>query len=183
MIQDKRAIRQKPDLEAFYASIQASKDKLFVVARQEGNKPKKTWYVVQVDWDETVMKEAKSFGRYHVRWYIRQHEDCKKKVVSKCRFWPEIHEMKTQDVLGAMKPMRPSKCIESVLARRDLFWYQRKINLFADYIVGPFNFFTDGKETHHIHPSIWNELRSKADPAEVDVLTIDRKVPLPQWKR
>jgi hypothetical protein len=178
-----KASRPRLDYESFYRDIEKSKDKLFIIAENSGNRPKKDWFLVQVDWDETVMARAKSKGRYHCRWYVRHHKDSATRLVSECRFWPEIHEFKPGGHFGALQLVKPSKAIEQLLEDRDWAWYQREINLFADHIVGPFNFTTINKETHRIDPSVWNELRTKSNPSEVDLLSLDRLIQLDSWKR
>ena len=175
--------RIKQEYESFYKTVEASKDKLFIIAEHSGNRPKKDWFIVQVDWDETVMTKAKSKGLYHCRWYIRHHKDCTSRRISECRFWPEIHEFMPGGYLGAIQLVKPSKAIDQVLEEKDWAWYQREINLFTDHIVGPFDFATINKETHRISSSVWNELRTKVNSSEVDLLSLDRLVQLDSWKR
>ena len=144
---------------------------------------KKDWFIIQVDWDETVPTEAKLNGIYHVRWYVRCYDDASKKLVSQCRFWPEVHELMENDVLGAMQVVRPSSLIDRKLQKNKWVWYQQKINLFADHIVGPFDFVTINNKTHHISQMTWDQFRARADPLQVDLLNLDRVEPLNSWKR
>ena len=184
-ISNDKSSKQKPDYESFYGRVEGSKDKVFIIAVPNGNKPKKDWFVVQVDWDETNMEEAKSKGRYHVRWYIRHFKDSQDRLVRNCRFWPEIHEMRPNDVLGAMQIVKPSKCLEAgkFLEKKKWVWYQQKVNLFADHIVGPFDFAIINGEPYRVSPDTWSQFRSKADASEVNLLNLDTQDPLPTWKR
>ena len=171
------------DYHEFYSQIQQSKDKLFIIAQHVGDRPRKDWFVVQVDWDETIESEAKSQGIYHVRWYVRHYIDANTKPVSQCRFWPEVHELMENDVLGAMRPMRPSGTMDNKLHKNNWAWYQQKIHLFADHVVGPFDFVTINNKTHHISSTVWDLFRAQADPLQVDLLNLDRVEPLNEWKR
>ena len=163
--------------------IKDSKDKLCIIARHDGNRPKKSWYVVQVDWNETSMADAESRGRYHVCWYIRHYKDAEEMKVSECRFWPEIHQVRADGELGPMKVVRPGKCSPAMLKRMKSEWYQQEINLFNECIVGPFDFTTIDKHTHRIGDAVWEELRRRANPDEVEVSLLDCVAPLPMWKR
>ena len=169
--------------ESLYEQIQESKDKLFVIARHVGDRPIKDWFIVQVDWDESTEEEAKSKGIYHVRWYMRHHIDATRRPVCQCRFWPEVHELLPNDVLGAMRVLKPSNSIDIRLQKEKWVWYQKKLNLLAEQIVGPFDFVTINKEPHRIPRWVWNYLHTQADSKRIDVSNVDRVEPLAEWKR
>ena len=171
------------DYELFYKQTKESKDKLFIIAKTVGDKPRKDWFIVQVDWDETIEDEAKTKGLYHVRWFMRHYIDASRRIVSECRFWPEVHELLPNDVLGAIQVVRPSERIEQVLMKKKWVWYQQKMNLFVEHIVGPFNFSIINREPNRVDPTIWNQLRMKASPTEVDLSNLHQIEPLNSWKR
>lgn len=175
--------RMADNYETFYEQIKQSKDKLFIIARRMGDRPKKDWFLVQVDWDESTGSNAISKGIYHVRWYIRSFQDSGRRTVSRCRHWPEVHEMLPNDVLGPMRVVRPSAQLETKLQKNKWFWYEQKINLFSEHIVGPFNFVKINNESHHVDPLIWQQLRRSVDQALVDISNLDRIEPLSSWKR
>ena len=176
-------LRRANTYDSFYNQVKNSKDKLFIIARHVGDRPKKDWFIVQVDWDETVEEDAKTKGIYHCRWYMRYYFDAPKRPVSQCRFTPEIHELLPNDVLGAMRVMKLSDKIEDKLKKTKCVWYQQKVSLFAEHIVGPFDFVTINKELHRISPSVWNQLRMYANTTQVDLLNLDRVEPLDSWRR
>ena len=84
-----------------------------------------------------------------------------------------------------MQIVKPSKCLEAgkYLEKKKWVWYQQKVNLFADHIVGPFDFAIINGEPYRVSPDTWSQFRSKADASEVNLLNLDTQDPLPTWKR
>ena len=133
--------------------------------------------MVQVEWDETSETKAKKEGIYHVRWYIRNQADSVERLVTLCRYWPEIHEFDYQGNFGKMKVVAPSKT-EKWLKRSGYGWYQKEVNLQTAAIIGPFNFVEVNNETNRISPRTWKDLRQHTDSQEVDLLNLDRVSPV-----
>ena len=125
-----------------------------------------TWYVVQVDLDETDPLVAKDWGVYHVKWYIRHHEDAKSMLQCNCRFWPEIHEIIPDGGFGPLYPVSPHKVAKTLEKQGNRFgWYQLDINLAENGLVGPFDF----APNHKIPNAAWDQLRIKAAEQKLDV--------------
>ncbi len=59
--------------------VQASKDKLFLIARHRHSHKLAAWHMVQVDKEETSWRRAKEEGIFHVRYYVRSYGDSKKR--------------------------------------------------------------------------------------------------------
>ena len=139
------------------------------------------WHVVQVDWDLTEHRKAKKLGEYHCKFLVRYQRDSNTKPTKNCKYWPLIYELRANDTLGAMIVTTPDK-VDNLLRRNPhtRAWYELKINLAEDGLVGPFNF---GKE-RTIPEEAWKALREEAttiaeeDNKQLDVTDLDRIIPL-----
>lgn len=176
-----RIIKRNPNrkLELLYRMIDSSRDKLLFISRLELGREKKTWYLVQVDWEETNPEKAKRTGLYHCRWFIRHFEDSKTRQIKECRYWPEIHEI-INDVLGAMVLVRPSR-VNNMLQKRKLkyAWYQQEVNLTTELLVGPFNFqptTTTHREPFRISNARWNKLKQHHKTVAIE--NMDQIIPV-----
>jgi hypothetical protein len=82
--------------------------------------------------------------------------------------------------MGAMITIRPIRVEKLLENRGDRFtWYQDKVNLDEQLIVGPFNFqriTKDNKEYNRVPASRWNMLRQFH--SQVEVTDIDEIRPL-----
>lgn len=188
----KRRRRRKParfrDLEAsdetvstatalrrLYNRIESSKDRLFFIKHLPDGQVLPTWYLVQVDLDETDPIVAKDWGIYHVRWYIRHHEDAKRRLQCNCRFWPEIHEIKSDGTFGKLYPIRPHKVNKLLETKGKLYgWYQMDVNLAETGLLGPFDFGSDWI----VPKPAWNQLKLKAAELDLNVNSAFEQTPL-----
>jgi hypothetical protein len=51
-------------------------------------------------------------GEYHVKYYVRNAADAKKRLVCNCRYWPLVYEIRHDGYFGQMISVRPSKVDE-----------------------------------------------------------------------
>lgn len=78
--------------------------------------------------------------------------------------------------MGPMVPAKPAKALKLIADKPNrFFWYQKKVNLKDDLLVGPFDF--EG-EANHIAPQTWTKLKDTAEAMQVDVSNLNRKIPL-----
>ncbi len=171
-------------LKDLWNDIQKSADKMFLIQRpNETNKHgPASWHVVQVDSDETNNRQAKRVGEYHVKYYVRNAIDSRKRLVRNCRYWPLIREIKQPSgEFGDIIVLRPNKVAE-LLAKRPYTrgWYQGIVNLAENGIIGPFNFSIDQTEQHRISEEIWKafEDTDEVKAGSVDISDLNRITPL-----
>jgi hypothetical protein len=152
---------------------------LFFIKREHHGGQLAKWFLVQVDINETDPQEAVQVGRYHCRWYIRHVDDSFKEKTRFARFWPEVHELR-DGVLGKIVVVRPDKVrklTEQKKAR--LAWYQDKVDLVNDRLVGPFDFMpvtTRQRKQNLIDNEYWAELLTFSET--VDTTMVDEVDPL-----
>ena len=172
-----KGIEQKLSLQQFYEAVKASKDKMFIIVSDQGNDP---FYVVRVNWDKTSQKSATGNGTYHVEWYIRHVDDCRKLPLRQCRFWPLVQSPNEFDYLDVIHPVKPTKLDTTLEKLKDHGWvlYQLKINLFKQRLVGPIDFEARSGKTHYIPDKVWTELQAQASQINLDVSCINKKRPL-----
>ena len=171
-------------LKEVWNDTQNSADKLYIIKRHDENKQNSAadWHLVQVDLDETNSRQARKLGEYHVKYYVRQFDDAKKKLVRNCRYWPLIREIKPDGYFGDIIVLRPSK-VEETLRKKPYTrgWYQGKVNLAEVGLIGPFNFTTNDKgASHHIPKTIWTALEALKDVRDglIDIKDINQILPL-----
>jgi hypothetical protein len=105
-------------LKELWKDTQDSADKIFIIQRpHETNKhAPASWHLVQVDPEETNNRQAKNIGEYHVKYYVRNVIDSKKRLVRNCRYWPLIREIKQPSgEFGDIVVLQPNK-VEETLA-------------------------------------------------------------------
>ncbi len=149
-------------LKEMWKEISTSVDKLMIVKRKDKqNQRREAWYLAQVDLDETNERRAKKVGECHVRYYIRNWIDAKKRLVRNCKHWPLIRELKPDGSFGDIVVIKPQK-VEETLAKKvcTRAWYQEPVNLAEDGIVGPFNFTPIDGETHRISEDAWKAVEA-----------------------
>jgi hypothetical protein len=97
-----------------------------------------------------------------------------------CRFWPLIQELRADGNFGAIVMVRPNK-VDKLLAKKPYTrgWYQDKVNLAEDGIVGPFNFDTINGKANRITPKYWTELLQAAKEHDLYALDIKKVIPIP----
>jgi hypothetical protein len=172
-------------LKELWKDTQDSADKLFIIQRpHETNKhAPASWHLVQVDPEETNNRQAKNIGEYHVKYYVQNVIDSKKRLVRNCRYWPLIREIKQPSgKFGDIVVLRPNK-VEETLARKPYTrgWYQGTVNIAEQGIIGPFNFSIDQTEgQHRVSQDIWKALeRSKeVKSGSVNISDLNRVTPL-----
>ena len=158
--------------------------KLFIIKRphQTNRSNPASWHVVQVDLEETNYRQAKTIGECHVKYYVRNVTDAKKKLVRQCKHWPLIREIKQPSgEFGDIIVLRPNK-VEELLAKRPYTrgWYQGTVNLAEQGLVGPFNFSIDPPGQFLIDPAIWTALEESEEvkAGRVDIDDLNRITPL-----
>ena len=87
--------------------IENSNKKIFFIKHRDTGSEQAKWYLVQVDMDQSDPVTIKYYRVYRCQWYIRHHEDCTKRPITECCFWPEIREIHQDSTLGNMWPVRP----------------------------------------------------------------------------
>jgi hypothetical protein len=158
-----------------YNRIERSRDKLFIIKHTPTGQVSPTWYVVQVDLDETDPIAAKDWGVYRARWYIRHHRDSKKNLHCNCRFWPEIHELNSDNSFGPVYPVGPEKAEAFVVKHSNRYgWYQLDVNIAEAGLVGPFDF----DKEYHIPNAAWDQLRIKAAEQNLNIANAFEICPL-----
>jgi hypothetical protein len=123
-------------------------------------------------------------GDYHVRFYVRNAADAKKRLVCNCRYWPLVYEIRHDGHFGQMISVQPNK-VDEVLRNKPLTrgWYQMEVNIAEDGLIGPFNFTKqqDGKttETHIIRADIWKALEAEVrdETLEIDISDVRTRQP------
>ena len=133
---DKRTKRMEADhttsnwLKQTWQEMNESVDKLTIIKRQDKTNHQESWYLVQVDLDETNERRARKTGEYHVRYYVKHYADSKKRLVRNCKFWPLIRELKANGDFGDIVVIRPAK-VEETLKKRVYTrgWYQSEMNI------------------------------------------------------
>jgi hypothetical protein len=166
-------------LTTLWKDIELSQDKLFFIQRHDTGRPRPEWHLVQVDLDETNPRTAKQNGEYHVKYYIRNYQQSKRRATRACKYWPLIREIRPDGNFGAILMVRPDK-VDELLAKRPTSrgWYQREENLATNGLIGPFDFATIDKENHRIEPNHWTKLLELAAEYNIDATDINRIVPL-----
>jgi hypothetical protein len=140
--------------------------------------------MVQIDWEETNHTRARRLGDYHVKFYVRNAADAKKRLVCNCRYCPLEYEIRHDGHFGQMISVRPNK-VDEVLTNKPLTcgWSQIEVNIVEVGIIGPFNFTTqqDRKttETHRISADIWNALEAEVrdEALEIDISDVRTRQP------
>ena len=170
-ITTRETLPAKLQLQALYAKIQQSKDKLFAIAQQEEHQQQLAWYIVQVDMDETDKTRATTKGQYHCKWYIAKANKAKTPH-NECKFWPLIKEFTDEARFGDTNFVRPGK-VEQFLHRHaeTYAWYQKEVNLVEDGIKGPFDFATAFTIPEHI----WSAIRKVAPQKQIDISNISNR--------
>jgi hypothetical protein len=169
---------EKGDFEGLYRTIEESKGKMFVIKMESEGKAMLDWYVTQVDWDETIEAEARTEGKYHLRWYVPHHQDSRNKVLADCRFWPEVHEKDEQGNLTCMRAVGPGKATKAYLNKHNLDFYAWKMDLWKDRVVGPFCLETVNGVSSRVPTRVWQELVEKASAQNIYVANLHQIVPV-----
>jgi hypothetical protein len=99
-------------LKELWKDIQDSTNKLFIIQRpdERNRQAPASWHLAQVDAEETNNRQAKRIGEYHVRCYVRNALDSRKRLVRNCRHWPLTREIKQPSgEFGDIIMLRPNK--------------------------------------------------------------------------
>ena len=149
--------------------------------RHETGRDLAKWNLVQVDEEATDRRNANRYGEYHVRYYLKNKTDAKKKKTRECQYWPLLQELLRDGYLGAIIQVKPSR-VEKFLNDQPTkyIWFQDTINLADVMIQGPFEF--SKQQQHHIPEEQWKTLMDKAEDYCVDATDVNWKVPLPKHK-
>jgi hypothetical protein len=164
-----------------WKDTQDSADKLFFIRQHETGRDLAEWHLIQVDKEATDRRNARRYGKYHERYYIKNETNSEKKKTWECQYWPLLRELLRDGYLGAIIQVNPSR-IEKFLEDQPTkyIWYQDTINLADVMIIGPFEF--SNQIQHHIPETQWKTLLDKAKDYGVDATDVNRRVPLPQHK-
>ena len=168
---------QEMDSIALYEATRQSRDKLFIIQMRVEPNPKYSWYVTQVDWDNTYEKAAKEQGIYHLKWLIPHHIDVKKRIRRECRYWPEVHELDSEGALGTMRPLNPSKATREYLDKQGWAFYAYDMNLLKDRLVGPFDFDRINEEPNRINNEVWQQLMTHKQAGHLNLRSVNNVVP------
>jgi outer membrane biosynthesis protein TonB len=166
-------------LRQLWQDTSNSTDRLFFLRRQDPGNTRAQWHLVQADLDETSHRQAKAYGTYHVRYYIRHHLQSKTRTTQECKHWPLIREIRPDGNFGAIIMIQPDR-VDRYLAKRPstVGWYQLEANLAEDGLVGPFNFSQIKGEHNRIDPQHWTALLDKSNLLNVDARDVTKIIPL-----
>jgi hypothetical protein len=157
-------------IRAVYEINLQSKDRLYIIAHQEDASETKTWYVVQLDMDETNEKLAKTKGQYHCKWYIPNPSS--RREISNTAFWPLIKEYTDEETYGKTIIARPDKATNMLKRQPHRYaWYQKEVNIIEDAVSGPFDF----EKGFTVPDKTWNEVRERASQHKINVANITEK--------
>jgi hypothetical protein len=140
------------------------------------------WFVVQARLTDDDPVETRNEGTYTVRFFNREHSNSKERQQCNCRYWPEIHLLRQNGMLGQIIPIRPGRA-DIVLKERPHKYkaYEQDINLCDSALVGPFDFAVPKhyqQEGHRIAFEEWEELKMAAARHNLDVSDIEETVPV-----
>ena len=165
-----------------YKRIRKSRDKLFFIKHVIDTTNTVRWYVVQAKLHDDDTESTRNDGKYTVWFYIREHTNSKNRQLRNCRYWPEIHQVKSNGTLGQIVPIRPGRA-DTVPAEQASKYrvYQQVINLLDDGLVGPFDFAVPNhyqQEANRIAFEEWEDLKSEAAKHALHVSDIEEVIPL-----
>jgi hypothetical protein len=169
----------KKYLSVLWKDINRSRDKLFFIQRHDTSRPRPEWHLVQIDLDETNPRLAKATGEYHVKYFIRNYTQSKKRTTRNCKYWPLIRELRPDGNFGAILMIRPEK-VDELLAKKPFSrgWYQREENLATNGLIGPMDFTQIDQESHRIKAAHWNALLEITAEHNIEAKDINSIVPL-----
>ena len=149
-----------------YKSIRISRDKIFFIKHKIDTTNTWRWYVVQVKLDDDDKEITRNEGKYRVWFYIREHANSKSRQLRNCRYWPEVHKLRLNGMLGKIIPVRPGR-VETVSREQSHRYkvYEHTVDLLKDALVGPFDFAVPRhyqNESHRIAFEEWEDLKSAA---------------------
>ena len=132
---------QKAQAHKLYKLIRKSRDKLFFVKHTIDTTNTPRWYVVQARLHEDDNTTTRDDGEYTVRFYIREHANSKDRQLRNCRYWPEVHKLRQNGMLGEIIPVRPGR-VDTLLTEQPEKYsvYEHTVNLCEQGLVGPFEF-------------------------------------------
>jgi hypothetical protein len=171
--------RVQMTLIQLYATTNTSQDKLFFIHENQ------KWFLVKVDWNKTKEYEAKNKGIYHIRWFIKNQDDSNKLPTCNCRFWPLIQRFLPNGTFGPVLMVKPAKwpSFKNTPQGMKYGWYQRKVDLSRQRLVGPFNFSKIDGISDRISSDIWTSLQEQAQLKGIDTSEINKISPLTPYKR
>lgn len=164
-----------------YSRIKRSRDKLFIIRHHTDDINSFKWFIVQAIPELSDPTEARTEGIYTVRFWIREHCNSKTRTLRNCRYWPEIHERRLNE-LGPIIPIRPGRAKTLLDTRPERYAaYEQPINLVTEAIIGPFDFAIPNQynnEANRIAFEEWEEFIARAAEYNVDTSDIDTIIPL-----
>ena len=86
-------------LEDLFRHMKTSEGRMCFVRYQEEGASLPDWYLVQVDLEKTDPVEAHQQGGYVCKWWIKYHDDSRKRKTKDCRFWPDMRQFDKDGVL------------------------------------------------------------------------------------
>eukprot|EP00978_Attheya_sp_CCMP212_P000786 scaffold1607_cov63-Attheya_sp.AAC.1 len=130
--------------------------------------------------DLTNQGKARGQGKYHILWYKARALDQTSRTLRLCRYWPEIHRMRSDGFLGTMLEIGPARVKAALRRDPTLAWYELQLNLLKARLVGPFNFesvaTTKGREeSHRIPTAVWTALEAVGQDHNIPILNLDSK--------
>jgi RNase H-like domain found in reverse transcriptase/Integrase zinc binding domain/Reverse transcriptase (RNA-dependent DNA polymerase) len=175
------ATKSHLSLEELYNSTRDSLCKLFFI------KEKQDWWLVRVDWNKTLKAEALNQGIYHVKWYVRNEPDSRKLPMKECRYWPMIQKFRNGSFCEGAIMIKPQKWEEMISnsdeSQLNVGQYQRKINLFEQRLVGPFEFSAINHKPYGVADEMWKALVKQAQCRGIAATNITEIHPLDSVSR
>jgi hypothetical protein len=174
--------KQRKKAHNLYKATRKSRDKLFFIKHTIDSTSTQRWYVVQVKLQDDDTENTRNEGKYNVWFYIREHANSKERQLRNCRYWPEIHKIRPNGMLGEIVPVRPGR-VTAILTDQQKKYrvYEKTINLCESALVGPFDFAHPRhyqNESNRIAFEEWEELKSAARHHDLDVSNIEEIIPL-----
>ena len=165
-----------------YKQIRKSRDKMFFIKYIIDTTNVSRWYVVQVMVSDDDGEATRNEGKYTVRFYIREHANSKERQLRNCRYWPEVHQLRPNGMLGPIVPIRPGR-VDTILQQQPQKYkaYDQTVNLLDNALVGPFDFAVPKhyqQESNRIAFEEWEDLKTAAAEHDLDVTDIEEIVPL-----
>ena len=169
-------------LKKLFNDVKRSKDKLFLIRHRAQSTGQPKWHLVQVLLDETDRDDARTQGKYQVRFQIRHSGDSKHRSQRHCRYWPEIHVLRSNNTFGVMQQVRPEKVEKFLDANQTTAAaYDLEVDLMEHGIIGPFDFVPPNAangESRTVPEYCWEGLLAAQHDYGIDATNINDVVPL-----
>ena len=165
-----------------YKRICKSRDKLFIIKYIVDTTNTTRWYVIQVRLDDDDTETTRNEGKYRVWFYICEHSNSKSRQLRNCRYWPEVHQLRPNGMLGLIVPIRPGRVEQTITAQPDKYKvFEQTVDLLEKALVGPFDFAVPKhyqNESNRVAFEEWEDLKMAAKQHNLDVTDTEEIIPL-----